>query len=105
MTLGVLQIANQQPHASFTRVECFLVPDGRRKALTDKARGNGMTKVPARKRRGERPVLRPTQEAQRQEQKTATPRRQDGHDQETGWIETFAGMHNLSKKPKNPLPG
>ncbi|KAK4072794.1 hypothetical protein Purlil1_13272 [Purpureocillium lilacinum] len=45
--------------------------DGRWKALTDKASGNG-TKAPARKKQGERQVLNPTREVQRQEHNTAT---------------------------------
>lgn len=76
--------------------------DGRRKVLTDKAQGNGTTKVPARKKQDERSVLRPTREGHRQQPNTATPRRQA---EKVGWIEPSPVRTNLSSKPGKTLPG
>ena len=76
--------------------------DGRRKALTDKAQGNGTAKAPTGQNQGERPVLNPTREVQRQEHNTATPRRGA---ERSGCVEPSPVRTNLSSKPGRSLPG
>ena len=77
--------------------------DGRRKALTDKAQGDG-AKAPAKKKQGERSVC-PTREGQWQGPKTATPLLQVGQEKNAGWTEPSPVRTNLSSKPRKTLPG
>ena len=75
--------------------------DGRRKALTHEAQGNG-TKAPASNKQGKQPVLDPKRQMQRQKHNTATPQRRA---ERPGWVEPSPVRTNLSSKPGRTLPG
>ncbi|GJN86979.1 hypothetical protein PLIIFM63780_010561 [Purpureocillium lilacinum] len=70
--------------------------DGGRKALTDKAQGNGTAQAPARKKQRDRLV---SCEGQQRGPKTVTPQRQAASN---GWVEPPPVRSSLSCKPGPP---
>ena len=71
--------------------------DGRRKALTDKAQGNGTAEAPAKKKKQRDRLV--SHEGQQRGPRTVTPQRQAASH---GWVEPPPVRSSLSSKPGAP---